>query len=71
MTSDVVVGISDVGENSFDLYFVPTVLVEALNQGSISLSKIGDLKNNYEMFERCKDKSFVLESCREFGILSP
>lgn len=69
-TSDVVVGISDVGGNSFDLYFVPTVLVEALNQGSISLSKIARLKNNYDMFERCKDKLFVLESCRDFGILS-
>ena len=70
MTSDVVVGISDVGSNSFDLYFVPTVLIEVLSQDSFSLSKIEDLKNNYEMFERCKDESFVLENSREFGILS-
>ena len=69
MTSDVVVGISGIGSNSFDLYFVPTVLIEALNQGSISLSKIARLKNNYEMFERCKDRSFVLARCREYNIL--
>ena len=68
-TSDVVVGISADGPKSYDLYFVPTILIEALNQGSISLSKIAQLKNNYEMFERCKDSSFVLASCREYGIL--
>ena len=69
MTSDVVVGINDVGNNSFDLYFVPTVLIEALKQSSISLSKIAPLKNNYEMFERCKDSSFVLAKSIEYGIL--
>ena len=69
MTSDVVVGISGIRSNSFDLYFVPTVLIEALNQDSISLSKIARLKNNYEMFERCKDRSFVLARCREYNIL--
>lgn len=68
-TSDVVVGISTAGSNSFDLYFVPTVLIEALDQGSISLSKIARLKNNYEMFERCKDSEFVLAQSIEFGIL--
>ena len=68
-TSDVVVGISAEELNSFSLYFVPTVLIEALNQGSISLSKISHLKNNFEMFERCKDRSFVLAQSREFGIL--
>ena len=68
-TSDVVVGISTAGSNSFDLYFVPTVLIEALNQGSLSLSKISRLKNNYEMFERCKDSSFVLAKSIEYGIL--
>ena len=69
MTSDVVVGINATGPSSFDLFFVPTALVEALDQGSIALSKIARLKNNYEMFERCKEREFVLERCRYYGIL--
>ena len=68
-TSDVVIGVRTLDNGSIDLYFVPTVLVEALNQGSIALSKIAPLQNNYEMFERCKERSYVLERCREYGIL--
>ena len=68
-TSDVVIGVSTLENGSIDLYFVPTVLVEALNQGSITLSKISPLRNNYEMFERCKDGPFVLQQCREYEIL--
>jgi len=69
-TSDVVIGICPKSEDSFDLYFVPTILIEKLGQNSISLKKVKDLKNNYEVLERCKDKNFVLERCKEYGILS-
>ncbi len=68
-TSDVVIGVRTLGNASIDLYFVPTVLVEALNQGNISLSRIVALENNYEMFECCKERSYVLEKCKEYGIL--
>ena len=68
-TSDVVIGVRTLGNASIDLYFVPTVLIEDLDQGSIALSRIAPLQNNYEMFERCKERSFVLERCREYGIL--
>ena len=66
-TSDVVIGLHPRDVDSFDLYFVPTTLIEQLNQKSISLAKIESLRNNYEMLERCKDKDFVVAKCKEFG----
>lgn len=68
-TSDVVIGVTPITEHSFDLYFVPTVLIEYLGQKSISISRIRGLKNNYEILEHCKDKAYVLEKCREYGII--
>lgn len=68
-TSDVVIGIHPIDDNTYELYFVPTILIEKLNQGSISINKIRDLKENYEILEKCKDKSWVVEKCVEYGIL--
>ena len=68
-TSDVVIGFHPRGEDSFDLYFVPTILIEQLGQKSISLQKIKDLKNNYEMLENCKNKDYVTSKCKGFGII--
>lgn len=72
-TSDVVIGLSpkNNGEkNAFDLYFIPTVLIEVLKQSSISLRKIEKLKNNYEVLERCKDVKFILKQCKEYEIIT-
>lgn len=69
-TSDVVIGLHPKNHGSFDLFFVPTILIEELDQKSISLNRIECLKNNYEMLKRCKDREFVLSRCREFGILA-
>lgn len=68
-TSDVIVGLKSKENGRFDLYFIPTILVEQLKQDSISLNKIEALKNNYEILERCKDKEFVLKKACEYGIL--
>jgi len=68
-TSDVVIGFHPRGEDSFDLYFVPTILIEQLGQKSISLQKIQKLKNNYEMLENCKNEDYVLSACKKYGIL--
>ena len=66
---DVVIGLHP-HDDSFDLYFVPTILIEKLGQGSISLSKIDALKNNYEILDRCKDAAFVVSQAKKYGILS-
>jgi hypothetical protein len=68
-TSDVVIGLHPLENDSFELYFVPTVLIESLEQKSISISKIEALKNNYEILEKCKDKDFVFRKCREYKII--
>lgn len=69
-TSDVVIGVHPNSSGSFDLYFVPTILIEKLNQQSISLNRIRPLKNNYQMLEKCKDHEYVIEECIKLGILT-
>ncbi len=68
-TSDVVIGVHPNENRGFDLYFVPTILIERLRQKSISLKKIEKLKNNYEILERCKDYDFVIKKCIKYKIL--
>ena len=68
-TSDVVIGIHPADDNLYELYFVPTVLIERLNQKSISINKIQDLKENYDFLENCKNKDLIIEKCQEYGIL--
>ncbi|MDI6760327.1 MAG: hypothetical protein QMD05_05835 [Candidatus Brocadiaceae bacterium] len=69
LTSDVVIGLHPLGKDSFELYFVPTLLIEQMNQQSISLNKIEAFKDNYFILENCKNKELVLEKCREYGII--
>lgn len=68
-TCDVVIGLHPYND-SYDLYFVPTILIEKLGQSSISLNKIEALKNNYEMLDNCKNSEFVISNAKKYGILS-
>jgi len=68
-TSDVIIGVHQIKEDSFELFFVPTALVENLNQKSISLSKINSLKNNYFFLENCKKHEVIIEESRKLDIL--
>ena len=68
-TCDVVIGLHP-HDDSYDLYFVPTILIEILGQSSISLNKIESLKNNYEMLDNCKDPEFVISNAKKYGIIS-
>jgi hypothetical protein len=65
---DVVIGLEP-HDGSYDLYFVPTILIEELGTGSISLNRIQDLKNNYEMLDNCKKRKFVIKKAKEYGII--
>lgn len=66
---DVVIGLHPYN-GSYDLYFVPTILIEKLGQSSISLSKIESLKNNYEMLDHCKDVEFIISNAKKYGIIT-
>jgi len=68
-TSDVVIGLHPRGLDSFDLYFIPTILIERLSQKSISLNKVESFKNNYEILEKCKDKAFLIAKCKDYRII--
>ena len=68
--SDVVIGVHPIGDNTFEFYFVPTILIEELNQKSISINKISHLKGNYFILENCKNRKVIIDKCREYGILS-
>lgn len=68
-TSDVVIGVTPREDGSYDLYFVPTVLIELLDQDSISLKRIAALKNNFDILEKCKDREYVIRECKRFGII--
>jgi len=68
-TCDVVIGLHP-HNDSYDLYFVPTILIEQLGQNSITLNKIDALKNNYEMLDNCKNPEYVISNAKKYGILS-
>lgn len=69
-TSDVVIGVTPIGDNNFDLYFVPTILVEHFGTKSKSIKKLAALKNNYEFLEKCKDRSFILQRAKQLNIIN-
>ncbi len=68
-TSDVIIGVHPISDNSFELYFVPTVLIERLNQKSISINKISYLKENHLILKNCKNSELIIQKCEEYGIL--
>jgi len=59
-TADVIIGVHENEDGTYSLYFVPTCLVEELDQNSIALRKIEFLRENYAVLEHCKDREFVL-----------
>ena len=68
-TSDIVIGVHPIENGFYELYFVPTILIEELGQKSISLNRIKELRNNYEILEKCKDYDFIIRKCTEYGII--
>ena len=63
-TSDAVVAVDSRqsnGDEQIDFYFIPTLYIETLKQKSLSVNKIPQTKNNWELLEQCQDKSYVLK----------
>ena len=58
--ADVVIGIDELSEiGRYDLYFVPTRVIDRVVQLSISNGKIAFTKNKLEIISRCKDPAYV------------
>lgn len=69
VTSDVIIGVHPIDEKTYELYFVPTILIDYLDQDSISINKIKELKENYEILDNCKNEKIVTQRCKDYGIL--
>lgn len=60
--SDIVVGVESIrvnGDREINFYFIPTLLIEILGQKSLSINKIPQAKNDWEILVQCKDVDFV------------
>jgi len=68
-TSDVIIGVHPLDDNYFELYFFPTILVEKLNQKSISILKIKQFKNNYFFLENCKKYDLIIKEAKKLGFI--
>jgi len=68
-TSDVIIGVGIKNGQTYDLYFIPTLLVEELGTSSLSIKKASPFKNNYDILEKCKNREFVIEEARKYGLL--
>lgn len=61
-TADVVVGVeakADNGDKEVNFYFVPTLHIEKLGQGSLSIKKIQQTKNNWQLLRECKNPEYI------------
>ena len=68
-TSDVIVGVQPTQEGAYNLYFVPTILIEKWGTKSKSIKKIEPLKNNYEFLINCKNYDYISKKARELKLL--
>ena len=63
-TSDIVVGVRCVinnGDTQIDFFFIPTLFIEKIQQQSISLSKVCNTMNDWEILKNCKNIDYVRE----------
>ena len=67
-TCDIIVGVESIranGDKKINFYFIPTVFIEILGQKSLSVKKIPQAKNDWEILLRCKEEDFVKEKFAE------
>lgn len=56
--TDVVIGIRPSEIGKYDLFFMPSKVIEMLGQQSIANSKVSFTKNNFDYLIKCKDIKF-------------
>lgn len=67
--SDVIIGLKPLENRSFDMYFIPTLLIPIWGTKSKGLGKIEPLKNNYSILENCKNYELIISKCKEYRII--
>lgn len=69
ITSDVIIGLTPIENGSFDMYFIPTLLIEIWGTKSKGLGQIQPLRNNYDMLENCKNSDYIINKAHELEII--
>lgn len=68
-TSDVIIGLNPLENGAFDMYFIPTILITIWNTKSKSINQIAPLRNNFDILEHCKEQDYVIQRCKELGVI--
>jgi len=68
-TSDCIVGFRPNEDGTFDLFFVPTVLISYFGTKSKGLGTIEFFKNNYDILENCKNHKYIVDIAKKQGII--
>ena len=63
--TDIIIGIKPIEIGKFDLFFVPSLVVELSKQKSISTGKVAFTKNNFNYLKNCTDREFCLNEFRD------
>jgi len=70
LTSDVIIGITPLENNeSYDLYIIPTILINQWNAKSKSIGQLQLLKNNYDFLENCKNHEYIMSKAIEMRLI--
>ncbi len=67
-TSDVVIGLKPLDNSAFDMYFIPTILIEVWGTKSKGFGILEPLKNNFYFLENCKNRELILQKSHEYNI---
>ena len=66
--TDVVIGIEPIAIGSYDLFFVPSLVIERLGKKSISNNKVAFTKNNFDYLVKSKDTNFCNEMYQKLTV---
>ena len=66
--TDVVIGIEPIAIGSYDLFFVPSLVIERLGKKSISNNKVAFTKNNFDYLVKSKDMNFCNEMYQKLPV---
>jgi hypothetical protein len=66
--TDVVIGIEPIAIGSYDLFFVPSLVIERLGKKSISNNKVAFTKNNFDYLVKSKDMNFCNEMYQKLTV---
>jgi hypothetical protein len=58
---DLLIGIKNINICEFELYFIPGLVLDKLNQGSISSNKVSFTKNDLSVLRKSLDKKYAEE----------